>query len=326
VFLGGAGDDQITMAIADLTAGDRFDGGAGRDRITFTTAGTLTAASLSGVSGIETLSLSSAGANRVTLPAHLDGTLVAGGSGADTVTLGAASQFVSLGAGDDTLVVRAGTVPALSSYGKEGTDLIRTQGGGTFVFGPGIVEFERLSMQNAATIDLTASVMALQVTGSTGADIVRVGTLAQTLALGAGDDAVLFAAATGSAHVVRGFTAGGNADRLGFAADAFPLAAGHQSIVLAVDASTGGAIGAGIGIVVRQGLADAAAVDAYLAAAGAPAGGILVVATAGAGGNAAIYFDPDATGTLTGQRARLIATLHDLADPAALAASDFFFF
>jgi Ca2+-binding RTX toxin-like protein len=206
VFLGGAGNDQINIAIADLTAQDRFDGGAGRDRIGFTTAGTITAGQLAGLSSIETLSLSSLGANRVTLSSNLAGVLVAGGSQADTVTMAVATQFASLGAGDDVMIVRASSVPALSSYGKAGFDTIRTVGAGTFTIGAGIVEFEALVMQDSATLDLTATVMALSVTGSAGADVVRLGSgPAQAVDAGAGDDRLELVGETAPGSIFSGY-------------------------------------------------------------------------------------------------------------------------
>jgi Ca2+-binding RTX toxin-like protein len=190
-FTGGGGDDQINIAIADLDSADQFDGGAGRDRIGFTTAGTITAAQLSGLTSIETLSLSSAGPNTVTLGTNLTTVNVAGGTGNDTVTMALSTQFASLGAGDDTMIVSATAVPGDTSYGKEGFDTIRTTGAGTFTIGAGIVEFEALVMQDAATLDLTNTTMALTVTGSGGNDSITLGAVGQTVNAGGGNDTVV---------------------------------------------------------------------------------------------------------------------------------------
>lgn len=190
-FTGGGGDDQINMTIAELDSTDQFDGGAGRDRIGFTTAGTITATQLSGLTSIETLSLSSAGPNTVTLGTNLTTVNVAGGTGNDTVTMALSTQFASLGGGDDTMIVTASSVPGDTSYGKEGFDTIRTSGGGTFAIGAGIVEFEALVMQDAATLDLTDTVMALTVTGSAGADTITLGTVGQAVNAGSGNDTVV---------------------------------------------------------------------------------------------------------------------------------------
>jgi Ca2+-binding RTX toxin-like protein len=192
-FTGGAGDDQINIAIAELDPADRFDGGAGRDRIGFTTAGSIGAAQLSGLTSIETLSLAE-GDNTVVLGTTLPTVNVAGRNGRDTVTLALATQYVSLGGGDDTLIVSAATVPSDTSYGKDGIDTIATVGAGSFVIGAGIVEFERLVMGAAATIDLTASVMQLALTGSAGNDTVIVGAGSFTLDGGAGTDTLRLAA------------------------------------------------------------------------------------------------------------------------------------
>lgn len=189
-FTGGDGDDQINIAIADLDASDRFDGGGGRDRIGFLTAGTITVAQQAGLSSFETFSLSSAGPNTVYLGTTLPNVNVAGGANVDVVYMALPTQFCSLGAGDDTMVVTAASVPALSSYGKEGTDTILTQGGGVFTFGAGIVEFERLVIQDAASIDLTQNLQALEIIGSSGEDIVQLGAAGYVGHFGAGNDKV----------------------------------------------------------------------------------------------------------------------------------------
>lgn len=327
VFLGGSGNDQINIAIADLTSGDRFDGGAGRDRIGFLTAGTITASMLSGLSSIETLSLSSAGANFVTLGTNLPDVNVAGGSAADTVTLALPTQYASLGAGDDTLIVRANSVPALSSYGKEGFDTIRTVGAGTFTIGAGIVEFEQIVMQDAATLDLTGTVMALAVVGSSGNDVIRLGPVAQNVTPGGGDDTLRWAARTDGGHTINGFVAGGAQDRFAFKADAFALANGQAGIVVVTDTSPGGAIAPLADVVCRAGLADAAAVDAYLAGAqGVPTGGLFVLGQVAPGGPVALYYDPDAAVAGGAGQAVLLALLAGTTNLAAFTAADFSFF
>ena len=174
-FKGGAGDDQINIALSALTSADKFDGGEGRDRIGFTGAGTITVAMLSGLTSIETLSLSSAGPNEVTLGTNLPTVNVAGGTGRDTVRTALATQYVSLGEGDDRLIVKANTVPTGTSYGKEGIDTIVTSGKGNFVIGPGIVEFEKVLMTTGATLDLRTTTMDLEVTGSRYKDIIVLG-------------------------------------------------------------------------------------------------------------------------------------------------------
>ena len=326
LFLGGAGNDQINIAIADLTAGDRFDGGGGRDRIGFLSAGTITQAMLSGLSSIETLSLSSAGANDVTLGTNLVDVNVAGGAGADTVRLALSTQYASLGAGDDTLIVRASSVPALSSYGKEGFDTIQTVGGGTFTIGAGIVEFEQIVMRDAATLDLTATVMALSVVGSGGNDTIRLGSLAQSVSAGGGNDTILFNALPAQAHTITGFTAGGAEDRFAFKAQLFSIANGQASVVIATDSSAGGVIAAGADLVVRAGLADAAAVDAYLSgAAGSPAGGVLVLTQAAPGGPIGLYYDQSASQAGGASQPFVLAMISGVAGLDAFTAADFIF-
>ena len=190
-FTGGDGDDQINLSIADLDATDLIDGGVGRDRIGFLSAGTITAAQIAGLTSIETFSLASTGPNTVFLAANLPTVNVAGGSANDTVHMALSTQYASLGAGDDTMVVTASSMPGDSSYGKEGFDTIRTVGAGLFTVGPRIVEFEALVMQDAARLDLTASTMALSVTGSAGGDLVLLGPVGQVVDVADGFDVVV---------------------------------------------------------------------------------------------------------------------------------------
>ena len=326
LFLGGAGTDQINIAIADLAAGDRFDGGGGRDRIGFTSAGTITQSMLSGLSSIETLSLSSAGPNVVTLGTNLADVNVAGGSAGDTVTIALSTQYASLGGGDDTMIVRASSVPALSSYGKEGFDTIQTAGGGTFAIGAGIVEFEQIVMQDAAILDLTGTVMVLSVAGSAGGDTIRLGGVAQAVTPGGGNDTLAFAALPAQAHTITGFTAGGAEDRFAFLANLFPIANGQASVVVATDTSAAGAIAAGTDVVVRAGLADAAAVDAYLSSAvGSPTGGILVLTQVGAAGPISLYYDPAAAHAGGADQAIVLAMIFGASGLDSFGAADFSF-
>jgi Ca2+-binding RTX toxin-like protein len=186
-FIGGSGDDQINMAVADLTAADAFDGRGGRDRIGFTTAGVITATMLSGLASIETLSLAE-GDNTVTLGANLPTVNVAGRGGRDVVTLALATQYASLGGGDDTLRITAASAPGDSSYGGAGTDTIEVRGGGTAVIGARVVEFERVVLVDPGTVDISATVAALQVITTSGNDGVIGSTRSETFDGGAGDD------------------------------------------------------------------------------------------------------------------------------------------
>lgn len=186
-FIGGSGDDQINMALADLTAADVFDGRGGRDRIGFTSAGVITAAMLSGLTSIETLSLAE-GNNTVTLGANLPTVNVAGRGGQDVVTLALSTQFASLGGGDDTLRITAASAPGDSSYGGAGTDTIEVSGGGTAVIRARVVEFERVVLIDPGTVDISATVAALDVVFTTGDDGVFGSNRAETFNGGEGND------------------------------------------------------------------------------------------------------------------------------------------
>jgi Ca2+-binding RTX toxin-like protein len=186
-FTGGSGDDQINMALADLTADDTFDGQGGRDRIGFTSAGVITAAMLYGLTSIETLSLAE-GDNEVTLVAHLPTVNVAGRGGQDVVTLALSTQFASLDGGDDTLRITAASAPGDSSYGGAGTDTIEVSGGGTTVIGARVVEFERVVLIDPGTVDISRTIAPIAVVFTAGNDGVIGSTRAESFDGGAGDD------------------------------------------------------------------------------------------------------------------------------------------
>jgi Ca2+-binding RTX toxin-like protein len=111
----GAGDDGITTAIAQLTSADTVDGGAGTDTVTFSDAGAVGDADFTNVSNIEALTLAN-GTNTIVLGAEYAGTgsvTITGGTGADSITLGAGvttAQTVALAtAGNDTVVATGAT-------------------------------------------------------------------------------------------------------------------------------------------------------------------------------------------------------------------------
>ena len=195
-FLGGAGDDQINIRIEDLAGSDRLDGGGGRDRIGLLTAGTITAAMLSGLSSIETLSLSSAAPNVVTLGTNLTDVNVAGGSANDTVTLALSTQYASLGEGDDTLIVTAATMPAISSYGGAGQDTIRIEGGGIATLGAGVRDFETVVLTQSTVLFASGYLDPLAIIGSLGADQVLAGTGLVSLDGNDGNDFLIASFAT----------------------------------------------------------------------------------------------------------------------------------
>jgi Ca2+-binding RTX toxin-like protein len=131
---------------------------------------------LSGLSSIETLSLSSAGPNTVTLGTNLIDVNVAGSSASDTVTLALATQYASLGEGNDTLVLTAATMPAISSYGGGGQDTIRIEGGGIATLGAGVRDFEAVVLAKPTVLFACGYLDAVAITGSLGADQVLAGT------------------------------------------------------------------------------------------------------------------------------------------------------
>lgn len=107
----------------------------------------------------------------------IDGTAAtyAGGAGKDTVNLSnitAISKSIDLGAGDDTLVLGAGTtnVPTVTLKGGDGTDTLSmttasaVSFGGATTFAGKLSSFERLTINNAAgTSDGTTDTVAVNV-------------------------------------------------------------------------------------------------------------------------------------------------------------------
>lgn len=142
-------------------------------KITVTeTAGlTLGALSTNAITSVDTTGTT--GAVSVTI----DGTAAtyAGGAGKDTVNLSnitAVSKVIDLGAGDDTLVLGAGTtaVPTETLKGGDGTDTLSmttasaASFGGATTFAGKLSSFERLTINNAAgTADTTTDTVAVNV-------------------------------------------------------------------------------------------------------------------------------------------------------------------
>lgn len=128
-----------------------------------TPAATLTSVDTTGTTGAVTVTI--------------DGTKAtyAGGAGKDTVNLSnttAVSKVIDLGAGDDTLVLGAGTtaVPTETLKGSDGTDTLSmttasaVSFGGATTFAGKISGFERLTINNAAgTADGTTDTVAVNV-------------------------------------------------------------------------------------------------------------------------------------------------------------------
>ncbi len=242
LFAGGGGDDVLTTRPGFWTATDSFQGGAGADRILFDGAGVVTAAQLAGLASVETIALGNAVAITLTLDTaavaqaggvltvlggkaaaqSVDATAVAaggvafladdgadsflGGTGADLYETGSAAATGALGAGDDTLRLRARDASGLVVDGGAGEDDIELATGGFWDL-RGLTNFEGVSLPKRGELLLGAT-PGMRVLGSIGADKITLGGAGQTVFGFGGDDTVLLTAASllgavlnGGAHI-----------------------------------------------------------------------------------------------------------------------------
>lgn len=167
VFAGGAGNDTVTVAAAELSNHDLFSGGDGSDLISISTSGALAANAFNNVFGFERISLN-AGGNSITFGQGTVGSAVntvvsviggngsdkvdasgvvsgrvvfvagegdntfAGGAGNDSATGGNGDDFLAGNNGSDTLT---GGVGNNREEGGAGSDSISNGAGASFVWG-----------------------------------------------------------------------------------------------------------------------------------------------------------------------------------------------
>jgi hypothetical protein len=108
-YTGGAGADNLTVAVDQVTSADSLNGVAGTDKITLSSAGTLADGDLTNVSNFDTLVLAD-GTNTIVLGAEYAGAgfsaVTTQGTGDDSITLGVGvntKQTITLLTGDDTV-------------------------------------------------------------------------------------------------------------------------------------------------------------------------------------------------------------------------------
>jgi hypothetical protein len=119
------------------------------------------------------------------------------GVGSDIITLGAAGQTINGGDGDDLVNVNATTIASTIAAGEadETTgDTLNVTGGGTVVMGAAVTEFENVTLAVATTFTANNTV-GLIINGSTGADTITTGNVAQTVNGGTGNDTITLGAA-----------------------------------------------------------------------------------------------------------------------------------
>lgn len=183
-FRGGLGDDSIVIGDGGAI-NSTFFGGDGND--TITVAGGLTN------SGIQSLT----GNNRFTTAAA-NLSLIQAGEGADTITLGGATQFstVRAGAGNDSIVI-AGAVTSSSIFAGAGNDTVNINALLTSTL------LQTLTGDN--TINGTAGLTTSTVQTGSGADTITLGALTDSIVrAGAADDLLTFSAAVAGSSIFAG--------------------------------------------------------------------------------------------------------------------------
>jgi len=155
---GGAGNETIKMASADVTSADTISVGAGTDILELTTASELTAADMANISGFEKLKLANVDATQsLTLAdgkfSEIDGSTItyaqaitidaAAQTGAlsittkggnDVITLGSGVNTLDSGSGDDTIKIKASTLNSSDTINAgNGTDTLEISEAATVV-------------------------------------------------------------------------------------------------------------------------------------------------------------------------------------------------
>lgn len=256
-----------------------------------------------------------------------------GGAGDDTLIGAAGNDTLDGGLGDDTLNGGAGSDTA--SYSATGTS---SSGGVTVdlaitgpqdTLGAGIdtlIDIENL-VGTAQADTLLGNALANRLEGGAGDDILAGRGGADTIVTGAGNDQVQWFAPSEGGDTIIDFTAGGTQDSFGFLSSAFALFNGQTGLSVRIDTSAGGNLAPVDGVVGRAGVANAAAVDAYLAGATQTfAGGVFVLGQAAAGQPVSLYYDPNASAAGGANSAVLLATLQGATSLSAFTGADFVFF
>ncbi len=208
----GADDDNFTYQALG-SASMSVDGGTGTDTLTVgVTSGAMIidlsnstdqiAAEAGSYKNFENLAAGSA-SNNLTVTTAASGGHIVTGSGDDDVTLSAvANTTVETGAGDDVINVTAATINGSIDAGSNTGvgDTLNVLGGGALGMSVTAIGIENVSL--AVATDFTANGLSgLNITGSSGNDIITVGAADQLVAGAGGDDVVKVTAALLSASL-----------------------------------------------------------------------------------------------------------------------------
>jgi autotransporter passenger strand-loop-strand repeat protein len=186
----------VIINATSATAGDLIKGGAGKATINVTGGGlvALNAAD----AGVTALNLASSSAAYTVAASTLAAlTITDDSAGADVITVGAATQTVNGGAGDDTINVTAATAHALIRGGA-GTTTVNLTGGGKATLNAadtGLTAINLASAASAYSLTLVPGFNGVVTDLSTGADSIVGANDSATIKLGSGADTVTLGSA-----------------------------------------------------------------------------------------------------------------------------------
>ncbi len=213
IATGSAGDIII---VSDSNVGGSIDAGASGDELRVTNGATvdMTASTFANFENV-TLIDPTVGTTGVTLIANTTANLnITGSSGNDDITVGASTQVVLGGAGDDTFHVTSATLPNTLNGGSNGAngDTLVISGGGTLVFA---------SITGVETVETGTSAVTLTL-NNRGYEVILQGGEQHTVASGdnsLGDDRFVFNGSTqaswaGKTVTINNFLEGANNDDL----------------------------------------------------------------------------------------------------------------
>ncbi len=189
VYLGSSRETVIahggidTFHVTAATIGATMDGGSGGARLVVTGGGTMVMGS--NISNIASVVLAAGGAPYVFTANGIADLSISGSTSSDTITVGAPSQIVSAGSGDDRILTSAANAGARIDGGT-GANTLEITTGGTVTLNP---MTRNVTVVLDAATNLTLNGMQfLTAIGSGGQDVIRAGGNDQVLSGRAGSD------------------------------------------------------------------------------------------------------------------------------------------
>ncbi len=189
VYLGSSHETVIahggvdTFRVTAATIGATMDGGSGGSRLVVTGGGTM--AMGGNINNIATVLLEAGGAPYAFTANGIANLNIAGSANSDTITVGAPSQVVSAGFGDDRILASAANAGARIDGGT-GANTLEITTGGTVTLNPAT---RNVTVVLDAATNLTLNGMRfLTAIGSGGQDVIRAGGNDQVLSGRAGSD------------------------------------------------------------------------------------------------------------------------------------------